>query len=150
VAAAGLAIHRSAYAAAAVYDTLLGLHLLSASISFITLVIFSAWAFGAPMTRGQWTVADQAWNLSGAGILIFGVWLALYVDGYELWDGWILGALVLFVAATFFGARARTPVLAALDVEAGGAAVAQVTIWHWLRTLSIVGILVLMVWKPGA
>jgi hypothetical protein len=134
----------------AVYDTLLGLHLLSAAITFVTLVMFSAWALGAPLTRSQWTVADQAWNVSGAGLLIFGVWLALYVDGYELWDGWILGALVLLVAATFFGARARTPVLAAL---AGGAAVTtarEAMVWHWLRTLAILGILVLMVWKPGA
>jgi hypothetical protein len=133
-----------------VYDTLLGLHLLFAAITFITLVTFTAWAFGAPVTRGQWTVADQAWNVSGAGILVFGVWLALYVDGYELWDGWILGALVLLIAATFFGARARTPVLAALDAAAGATTVREVTIWHWLRTLSIIGILVLMVWKPGA
>jgi hypothetical protein len=133
-----------------VYDTLLGLHLLSAAVTFITLVLFSAWAVGAPLTRGQWTVADQAWNLSGAGLLIFGVWLALYVDGYELWDGWILGAIVLLVAATFFGARARQPVLAALDAGAAGASMRQVTVWHWLRTLSVIGILVLMVWKPGA
>jgi hypothetical protein len=133
-----------------VYDTLLGLHLLFAAITFITLVTFTAWAIGAPVTRGQWTVADQAWNVSGAGILVFGVWLALYVDGYELWDGWILGALVLLIAATFFGARARTPVLAALDAAAGATTVREVTIWHWLRTLSIIGILVLMVWKPGA
>jgi uncharacterized membrane protein len=133
-----------------VYDTLLGLHLLSAAVTFITLVLFSAWAVGAPLTRGLWTVADQAWNLSGAGLLIFGVWLALYVDGYELWDGWILGAIVLLVVATFFGARARQPVLAALDADAAGASMRQVTVWHWLRTLSVIAILVLMVWKPGA
>jgi hypothetical protein len=133
-----------------VYDTLLALHLLSAAITFVTLVMFSAWAVGAPLTRGQWTVADQAWNVSGAGVLIFGVWLALYVDGYELWDGWILGALVLLIAATFFGARARTPVLAALAGGAAGPSTQLPTTWHWLRTLSIIGILVLMVWKPGA
>jgi hypothetical protein len=135
-----------------VYDTLLALHLLSAAVAFVTMVLFSAWALGAPIARGQWVVADQAWNISGVGLLIFGVWLALYVDGYELWDGWILGALVLLVAASFFGARARGPVLA--SIERGGAAgeptTREATVWHWLRTLSVVGILVLMVWKPGA
>jgi hypothetical protein len=135
-----------------VYDTLLALHLLSAAVAFVTMVLFSAWALGAPIARGQWVVADQAWNISGAGLLIFGVWLALYVDGYELWDGWILGALVLLVAASFFGARARGPVLA--SIERGGAAgeptAREATVWHWLRTLSVIGILVLMVWKPGA
>jgi hypothetical protein len=132
-----------------VYDTLLALHLLSAAIAFITMVLMSAWALGAPIARGQWTIADQAWNVSGFGLLVFGVWLALYVDGYELWDGWILAALVLLGVASFFGARAREPVLAAL--EGGGEPTAtQATIWHWLRTLSVIGILVLMVWKPGA
>jgi hypothetical protein len=133
-----------------VYDVLLALHLLSAAISFITVAVFSAWAFGAPIRRAEWTLADAAWNVSGAGLLIFGVWLALYVEGYELWDGWILGALVLFGAASAFGARARTEPLAAVAGEAGGPSTLQVTTWHWLRTAAIVGILILMVWKPGA
>ena len=132
------------------YDTLLALHLLSAAIAFITVVMFSAWALGAPAIRGHFAVADWAWNVSGAGLLIFGVWLALYVDGYELWDGWILGALVLFAATAAFGAWARKPVLAALDAQGGEATARQVTIWHWLRTLAMLGILILMVWKPGA
>lgn len=132
----------------AVYDTLLALHLISAAISFITVVMFSAWAVGAPITRGGFALSDAAWNLSGAGLLIFGVWLALYVDGYELWDGWILAAFALFAAVSVFGAQARTQVLGQLDAEA--ATEGQVTVWHWLRTLALVGILVLMVWKPGA
>jgi hypothetical protein len=132
-----------------VYDTLLALHLLSAAVAFIAVVTFSAWGVGAPLTRGQFVLADLAWNVSGAGLLVFGVWLALYVDGYELWDGWILGALVLFGAASAFGARARSQPLALLEGgdEPTGR---QVTISHWLRTLSVIGILVLMVWKPGA
>jgi hypothetical protein len=132
-----------------VYDTLLALHLLSAAITFITVVMFSVWALGAPVTRGTFVVADQAWNVSGAGLLILGVWLALYVDGYELWDGWILGAVVLIGVASVFGARARTEYLAVLDGTAEPSAGA-VTAWHWLRTLSVIAILVLMVWKPGA
>jgi hypothetical protein len=133
------------------YDTLLFLHVLSAFVSFVTVTTFSAYAFGAPIGRGDFVFADWAWNLSGAGLLVFGVWLALYVDGYELWDGWILGALVLLVAASFFGARARTVAMAAM--EGAGATEPsrrQVTLWHWLRTLSVVAMLVLMIWKPGA
>jgi hypothetical protein len=133
-----------------VYDVLLGLHLLSAAITFITLVIFSAWAFGAPVRRAEWALADAAWNVSGFGLLVFGVWLALYVDGYELWDGWILGALGLLILASWFGAQARTEPLAIIGGDASAGARLQVTAWHWLRTLSIIGILVLMVWKPGA
>jgi hypothetical protein len=131
-----------------VYDALLFLHLLGAFVSFVTIGLFSAWAFGAPANRGGFLVADWAWNVSGALLFVFGVWLALYVDGYELWDGWILGALVLFGAVSGFGARARQVVMAALDE--GDTDARRATVWHWLRTISIVLILVLMVWKPGA
>ena len=129
------------------YDTLLLLHLLGAFITFVTIGLFSAWALGAPANRGGFLVADWAWNISGALLLVFGVWLALYVDGYELWDGWILGALVLLGAASAFGARARDYVIAELGDDP---VERQVTLWHWLRTISVVLILVLMVWKPGA
>jgi hypothetical protein len=128
------------------YDVLLGLHLLSAAVAFVTIVVFTAWGFGVRPIRSDFALADIAWNISGAGLLIFGVWLALYLDEYEIWDGWILGALALFVAASAFGAWARTQAMAVVD----GASDRQVMTWHWLRTLAIVGILVLMIWKPGA
>lgn len=131
------------------YDTLLFLHLLGAFVSFVTVAMFSAYALGAAADRGGFLLADWAWNVSGILLIVFGIWLALYVDGYQLWDGWILGALVLFGAASGFGVRARTQVLNQLDDSAAEPPPAQVTIWHWLRTLSIVLILVLMVWKPG-
>jgi hypothetical protein len=66
-------------------------------------------------------------------------------------DGWILGSLVLLIAASAFGARARAVVMGELDGGARpGPAARQVTLWHWLRTVSVVAILVLMIWKPGA
>ena len=132
------------------YDTLLFLHLLGAFITFITVVVFSAYAFGVTASRGSFVLADMAWNVSGALLIVFGIWLALYVDGYELWDGWILGALVLFAVATETGRRARLAVMAGFDGATSDPASVQVTIWHWLRTAAIVAILVLMVWKPGA
>lgn len=144
------------------YDTLLFLHLLSAFIAFVTIATFSAYALGAPVGRGDFALADWCWNVSGVGLLIFGIWLALDVDGYAIWDGWILAAIVLFVASGAFGAIARTRVLATLgdDAAASGgggtvtataaATAVQVTVWHWLRTAAIVAVLVLMVWKPGA
>src|SRR5215210_3341014 len=96
------------------YDTLFFLHLLGAFITFTTVVVFSAYAVGIAPSRGSFALGDWAWNVSGLLLFVFGVWLALYVDGYELWDGWILGASVLLGAATAFGARARDQVLAQL------------------------------------
>lgn len=133
------------------YDTLLFLHLLGAFIAFVTVGVFTAWGFGAPVQKGSFQLADWAWNISGALLLIFGVWLALYIDGYELWDGWILGALVLFGGTAAFGAWARRDVME-LVTDEGSVSItgARVALWNWLRTASIVAILVLMVWKPGA
>jgi hypothetical protein len=46
------------------------------------------------------------------------------------------------MVATGLGVRAR---IGAEDVSAERA-----PLMHWLRTLAIVGLLVLMIWKPGA
>ena len=39
------------------------------------------------------------------GAIIFGIWLAIDVDGYELWDGWILASFVLWAIAGWGRAR---------------------------------------------
>jgi uncharacterized membrane protein len=134
-----------------VYDTLLFLHLLGAFIAFVTVGVFAAWSFGAPVQRGSFQLADAAWNVSGLLLTVFGIWLALYIDSYELWDGWILGALVLLGVASMFGAWARRDVLELVsDDGTVSLAGTRVALWNWLRTLSVVAIIVLMVWKPGA
>ncbi len=131
------------------YDTLLFLHLLGAFATFVTIAMFSAYAFGVTPNRGNFLLGDWAWNVSGLVVTVFGVWLALYVDGYEIWDGWILASLILLVVASAFGARARIVVMNGLGTGAG-APVGRLSSWHWLRTAAIIAILVLMIWKPGA
>ena len=131
------------------YDWLLFLHLLAAFLLAVTAVTYSAVAFGAMADRRTLFVADRCWDVGGLGTLILGVWLALYLDQYEIWDGWIIGAIVLWVVATGLGDTVRRRVGAS---EPAGAVVAerQVALMHWLRTLAVVGLLVLMIWKPGA
>jgi hypothetical protein len=121
-----------------VFDTLLFFHVLAAFMLGATVVVSSALVLGAPAAPRTSTVANVLWDVGGLGTLVFGVWLALYVDGYEIWDGWILAAIVLWAIATELGRRAR-------DV-----AVANAATWHWLRTLFVVLLLADMVWKPGA
>jgi hypothetical protein len=132
-----------------VYDWLLFFHLLAAFLLAVTAVTYSAVAFGALADRRTLFVADRCWDVGGLGTLILGVWLALYLDQYEIWDGWIIGAIVLWVVATGLGDTVRRRVGAS---EPGGAVVSerQVALMHWLRTLAVVGLLVLMIWKPGA
>jgi hypothetical protein len=129
-----------------VYDWLLFLHVLSAMTVFITVAAFSAFAFGATNDGRVLTLGNAAWNVSGAGLLVFGVWLALYVDGYSLLDGWILGALVLFAVTTELGRRAQV----GYGPDAPANYASSAALMHWLRTLGILVILFLMIYKPGA
>jgi hypothetical protein len=117
------------------------LHVLAAFRVAATAVMYTAVALGASPGGPAIRVADALWNVGGLGTLILGIWLALYVDGYEIWDGWILGAIAVWVIATGTGERARTELA---EGKGGFTAV------HWVRTLAVLGLLVLMVWKPGA
>jgi hypothetical protein len=140
-----------------VADWLLFFHLLAAFLLSVTAVTYSAMALGAPAGGRTIFVADRCWDVGGLGTLIFGVWLALYLDQYEIWDGWIIGAIVLWAVATGLGDSVRRRLA---DAEPGvpgpdgvGALVtveSRVALMHWLRTLAVVGLLVLMIWKPGA
>jgi hypothetical protein len=125
-----------------VYDWLLFLHVLSAFLLVGTIVVYSAVVLGAPAPARTAAVANGFWAVGGLGTLILGIVLALHIDTYKIWDGWIIGAIVLWMAATELGRRAQ----AAIDDPAGG----KLAQWHWLRTIAVLGVLVLMVWKPGA
>jgi hypothetical protein len=127
-----------------VYDWLLFFHLLAAFLLAVTAVTYSAVAFGAVAGGRTVFVADRCWDVGGLGTLVLGVWLALYLDQYEFWDGWIIGAIVLWLVATGLGDSARRQLA---DAEAVGS---RVALMHWLRSLAVIGLLVLMVWKPGA
>jgi hypothetical protein len=125
-----------------VSETLLFFHLLAALLLFVTVVTYTAVALGASATGRTLFVADRCWDVGGLGTLVLGIWLALNLDQYEIWDGWILGAIVLWMVATGLGVRAR---IGADDVSAERA-----PLMHWLRVVAILGLLVLMIWKPGA
>jgi hypothetical protein len=134
-----------------VYDTLLFLHVLTAFALVATVVIFSAFAFGATPDARVLTVGNALWNVGGLATLILGIWLALYVKGYEIWDGWIITAIVLWAIATELGRRAQVGYMAAIsDPAAESAAARQATLMHWLRSLAVLALLVVMIYKPGA
>jgi hypothetical protein len=128
-----------------VYDWLLFLHVLAAFMLASTVVTYSAVVLGAPAGDRAVSVANMMWDIGGLATLVLGIWLALDVDGYEVWDGWILGAIVLWVVATGLGQEVRKAVGGPGGVTAGRAAT-----MHWLRTLTVLALLVLMIWKPGA
>jgi hypothetical protein len=126
-----------------VYHTLLFLHVLAAFLLGAAAVMSSAIVLVGQSTGRTLFVADRLEDVGATGTLVLGVWLALYVDGYSITDGWILGAIVLW-------ALAATMTLASRPGFHEGAVTDRAKLMHWTRTLLIVGILALMVWKPGA
>ena len=135
------------------YDWLLFLHVLSAFALVATVVIFSAFALGVATDSRLLAVGNALWNVGGLGTLVLGIWLALYVDGYEIWDGWIVTAIVLFAIATELGRRAQLGYTPAAGGSEAGAAITgapPAALMHWLRSLVVLALLVIMIYKPGA
>jgi uncharacterized membrane protein len=132
-----------------VYHALLFLHVLSAFFLFAAVVMYSAFVLGAPVDRRARLVAEILWGVGGVGTLALGIWLALYLDSYKIYDGWIIAAIVLWFLATATGSQTS----AATRPRADGGAVAidsRAAAMHWLRTVIVVALLVVMVYKPGA
>ena len=136
------------------YDWLLFLHVLAAFLLGVTVVMYSAVALGGVLGGRATFVADRCWDVGGLGTLVLGIWLALHLDEYDFFDGWIIGAIVLWMIATGLGetVRRRLP-----EGDTGGRAATTgsvttgaVITMHWLRTLTVLALLVLMIWKPGA
>ena len=123
-------------------DTLLFFHLIAAFLLAVTIVMYSAVALGATTSPRILFVADRCWDVGGLGTLIFGIWLALNLDQYDFFDGWILLALLLWFVATGLGQTVQRRV--------GGDDIRSVIALHWIRTIVVIGLLVTMIWKPGA
>jgi hypothetical protein len=127
------------------YEWLLFLHVLAAFLLVAGVVAYGVLVLGAGGTAGRRALAPPAlalWNAGGIGVLLFGVWLALEVDGYELWDGWIIGAIVLWLIASAAGGRLSREVREAVP----GAA----RMLFAVMALSSLLLLIDMIFKPGA
>ena len=126
---------------ALVTDTLLFLHLLAAFLLVGTVVLMSPAALGAATPARTLSVANLLWTAGGLGTLVFGIWLALDIEGYGLLDFWIIAAIVLWAIATELGRRAQEAVSGARE---------QFAQWHWLRSAVVLLLLIDMIFKPGA
>jgi hypothetical protein len=126
------------------------LHLLSAFalvgamvvLWFGYLILRADGGASAPLGR-LFKIGSAIVGIGITGTLVFGVWLSISLDGYEPWDGWVLGALVLWAIAAGTGGRAGK-----LSQEPGG--VQQALVLHTVSSLAIALILIDMIWKPGA
>lgn len=130
------------------YDFLLFVHVLSAFLLMVAVVISSAYVLGSPSSSQGVTISERLWDVGGIGTLIFGVWLALRQPEYDLFDGWVVGALALWILVAAAGMPARSAVHTEPGdkSELGRGAAAT---WHWVRVGATVAILALMIFKPG-
>jgi uncharacterized membrane protein len=146
------------------YDWLLFLHVLAAFAIVGAVVVFSilfvATRPGADPARALpalrlTPLARRLWDIGGGGTLVLGIWLALNRPEYEIWDGWIIAALVLWVIAAGSGARVGAGYWEALAAaREGGERVAVRTgstvALHAVMLVAVAALLVVMIFKPGA
>jgi hypothetical protein len=135
------------------YDFLLFVHVLSAFCLAATVVIYSAFALGAPASARTTFIAERLWDVGALGTLVFGVWLAIYVDGYEVWDAWVLIALALWFVAFGLqrqGYEAMNPKGAGIGSTLLAPDAAALARFNALRALVFLLLLADMIWKPWA
>ena len=155
-------------------DWVLALHVLSAFSLVAGMILF--WVMivavrridtpGDTLRLGPMAKVGNATVGAGmGGTIVFGVWLALSYGGYDLWDGWILAALVLWFVGAALGQRTgkafmQGPVKAQ-ELESAGQTgpspellavnrTSQGLLLHTLTSLVVLAIIIIMVWKPGA
>jgi uncharacterized membrane protein len=136
------------------YDWLLFLHVLSAFV--LVGALTALWGLvlaarpSAPMLAAEEAmrfgrIAGPLVGVGMIGTLGLGIWLAIDVDRYHIWDGWIVAALVLWAVAGATGTRAGR----AFQRDPVGGRQTGIRL-QAVNTVAILAILVLMIWKPGA
>ena len=154
-------------------DWILALHLLSAASLVAAMTLFSIliaanWRADRPAAIASFmrvaVIGNILIGIGTAGTIVFGVWLAFSKDGYEIWDGWVVAAIVLWAVATELGRRGGTAYTEAGDraeelAKAGNEPSPELARsfgpspafrFHVASTIVILLILIDMIWKPGA
>ena len=132
------------------YDGLLFLHVLGAfalvaALTLLSIVIVATWRAERPSDiaafAGITRVGGLLLNVGSAMTIVFGIWLAIDLDQYRVWDGWVIAAIVLWAIAVETGRRA-------VDAVRGGGRPAVGM--QLASSAAVLVILVDMIWKPGA
>ena len=130
-------------------ETLLFLHILAAFLLVAGVVIYTAFVLGSPVNRPTRTIAEILWGVGGLGTIVLGIWLAIDADAYDVLDGWIVAAIVLWFLATGSGMEVSRAVQPRGD-DSALALTSRVVSAHWVRTALVLALLVVMIYKPGA
>jgi hypothetical protein len=155
------------------YEWLLFLHIASGLAFFSAYTIVSAVLIGGQRTASAATVrallrltrpADVLAWIGATGTLVFGVWLVVDLEAYQLRDGWVVGAFALWLVAEevirredlFFKRASRIAPATRADAPERTDEVRAVLrsrhtlVMHVFGSLALLGMLFLMIFKPGA
>ena len=156
------------------YDWLLALHVLAAFSLVAGIIIY--WVLIVAVRRTDTPdgtlrlgpvsrVAGAAIAIGAVGTIVLGVWLAFSVGGYDIWDGWIIAAIVLWAISMALGQRTAAAYAhgtnKARELQAAGQngpnsellAVNRTNnglLLHFLGSVVVLLLLIDMIWKPGA
>jgi hypothetical protein len=155
-------------------DWLLALHVLSAFAYVAGIVLF--WVLVVAVRKSDTPdgtirmepivkVGNVAVGIGAVGTILLGIWLAFALDGYAIWDGWIIAAIVLWAIGGGIGQRTGAAYMQGMtkakELEAAGQSGSNSELLALNRTstgllmqslASIVLLLILldMIFKPGA
>jgi uncharacterized membrane protein len=155
-------------------DWILALHVLSAFALVAGILLF--WVFIVAMRRTDTPdgtihlkpvvkVGKATVGIGAVGTLVLGIWLAFSAGGYDLWDGWIVAAILLWVIFAAIGRRSgnvfaqgmsRAQTLQTAGESGSNAELRALNrtskgvLLHGLGSAVALLLLVDMIWKPGA
>jgi uncharacterized membrane protein len=155
-------------------DWILALHVLSAVAYVAGIVLF--WALVVAVRQADTPegtirlepvvkVGNAAVGLGAGGTIVLGIWLAFSVGGYDIWDGWIIAAIVLWLISAEIGRRTgaayRLGMTRAQELQTAGQTgpsaellalnrTSTGVLLHTLTSVVVLLILIDMIWKPGA
>ena len=155
-------------------DWLLALHVLSAFAYVAGVVLF--WILIVAVRRIDTpeetirmgpivNVGNAAVGIGAGGTILLVILLAFALDGYAIWDGWIIAALILWAIAAAFGQRTGAAYMQGMtkakELDAAGQRGANAellalnrtsngVLMHALASVVVLLILLDMIFKPGA
>jgi uncharacterized membrane protein len=110
-------------------------------------------------------VGNASVGIGAGGTILLGIWLAFSVGGYNIWDGWIIAALILWFIAAALGRQTGQAYMQGMnkaqELRAAGETGPNAellalnrtqsgVVLHALTTIVVLLILADMIWKPGA
>jgi hypothetical protein len=155
-------------------EWVLAFHVLSAFAYIAGMVVF--WVLIVAVRRADTAeetirlepvvkVGNAAVGIGAGGTILLGIWLAFSYGGYDIWDGWIIAALVLWVVAAALGSRTGAAYMQgmnkAVELRTAGQTGPNAELlalnrtqngllFHALASVVLLLIVIDMIWKPGA